>query len=805
MKEKILRAACRYIVINLAFLPLLPVLRVVEYFLLRSTPDFPKDAFQLEFLGLLHDLFSFTVFAFFMFIPFFLLFSLNRKTGESFYIALLCILTIIQIGIIKLFSITLAPLDEVIFSFSLKEIMLIIRSSDDLNLISFLPMIFSILLLIVLQILFRKVTVKKGLPWFIAGFAVATLLFSLILPSGGAKDETEFNHNLKINKCGYFVSRSIASLFSGSSAESSEKVLERIEKYHAIHNEFNFTGNNYPLLHTVNTPDALGPFFKLSPRPPNLVFIIVESLSSACMGDSSWFGNFTPFLDSLTNHSLYWDNFLSTSERTFHVLQALFGSLPYGTGEFQKDMAVMPNHFSLIRTLRENGYYSGFYYGGDATFTNYDQFLKKQGLNFFLSHFGPKYEKMLLEDKNFKWGYQDEALFERSMEVLDSLKKEPRMDIYLTLSTHFPFHPPRAVFYLDQVQKILDQQGFPMNKRIRSARFKELFSSLLYTDDALRSLIKAYSKRDDFNNTIFFITGDHSFIEFGNSTISAIEHYHVPMIIYSPMLKETRHFRSVSSHLDVAPSVMAMLGPVYNLKTEKYSHWLGQGIDTTAGFRNVHTQAFTRKSNKTVDYLKNDFFYADDLLYKIGEGLKTIAVNDNQKRQELRDELSSTVTVYNYTNQNNLLVPSTSIMPARQGKESIRSFDDNTLKITLPGQMFLNLMSPTELRSDYLKLYVDIRLRYMITAAADTANLPVLAASIEDINFKKSLYHLLKFPGISSVNVKPGIWYSEHLNESMDVSMIDSLKGKYLKLYFYYHNSCGIQFDSTQVHLSGTK
>ena len=84
MKEKLTAAASRYTVINLAFLPVLPVLRVVEYYLVRSTPEFPEEAFQIELLGLLHDLFSFTLFAFFMFIPFFFFLSSTGKPENPF-------------------------------------------------------------------------------------------------------------------------------------------------------------------------------------------------------------------------------------------------------------------------------------------------------------------------------------------------------------------------------------------------------------------------------------------------------------------------------------------------------------------------------------------------------------------------------------------------------------------------------------------------------------------------------------------------------------------------------------------------
>ena len=41
----------------------------------------------------------------------------------------------------------------------------------------------------------------------------------------------------------------------------------------------------------------------------------------------------------------------------------------------------------------------------------------------------------------------------------------------------------------------------------------------------------------EYENTIFIITGDHSMPELGLWQISEIERYHVPLIIFSPLLK----------------------------------------------------------------------------------------------------------------------------------------------------------------------------------------------------------------------------------------------------------------------------
>ena len=54
--------------------------------------------------------------------------------------------------------------------------------------------------------------------------------------------------------------------------------------------------------------NVLGPYFELKEKQPNLVFIIVEGLGRDFVGPGAEFGGFTPYLDSLTTKSLYWEN-----------------------------------------------------------------------------------------------------------------------------------------------------------------------------------------------------------------------------------------------------------------------------------------------------------------------------------------------------------------------------------------------------------------------------------------------------------------------------------------------------------------
>ncbi len=803
MKEKVFDIAYRYLVLNFAFLPLILILRILEFYYLKHATALLEQPLVLEATGLLYDFRAFLVFALLMFIPFLFLSLINRSVGSIVYILLLGLLTLLQFSLIRYFAVNLVPLDDVLFRYSFGEIRMIINNSNTLHFLTFLPVILVLILLGFLQVFAYRIKLKPRIITLLLFCYLAALFLSLYRAPVVEEFSSDTLFNFKVNKSSFFISEGISYLFRKGIPEEADEITNEIDRYQEIHPEFNFTSKRYPLVHENNTKDVLGSFFNLKAEPPNLVFIIVESLSSAVVGEQSYYGNFTPFLDSLKNQSLYWDNFLSVSERTFHVFASIFGSLPFGNGEFLRDATQVPFHYSLIRYLKENGYFTGVYYGGDLDFTNYRDFFNKQGTDFLMNYFPPSYleKKGLYPD--FLWGHHDEYTFARSLEVIDSLNKEPRLDIYLTLSTHHPFHPPRADYYMKRYEEMTSKPGYPTEKKERTDLNAEIFSSVLYTDNALRKFFETYSGREDFDNTIFFITGDHFFMELGYSSISAIERYHVPMIIYSPLLKNSRHFSSVSSHQDITPSLIAMLQKKYQFEERPFVHWLGQGIDTAAEFRNINTIQFVTSDFELIDFLKGDYFLSRNRLYKIKPGLQTVAIAEDRKLSELMNDLNVSTTVTQYVNKNDRIILPELFRTIRYDTIGIFTFDTFGLVFGRDPNLFINLVRPITFDTSYWKLGYDLEFNYMIRESADTAKLPGIIVTVQDSSFTNFLYHQIQFPDRPSTELKPGIWYPFHVSEILNVGSIESLNQKVLKVYFFNTRLCDIRHDSLIFKLKG--
>jgi tetratricopeptide (TPR) repeat protein len=170
-------------------------------------------------------------------------------------------------------------------------------------------------------------------------------------------------------------------------------------------------------------------------------------------------------------------------------------------------------------------------------------------------------------------------------------------------------------------------------------------------------LIGQYSLRPDFANTIFIITGDHRIIPIPSAT--KLDRYHVPLIVYSPMVKQPVKFSSVSSHLDVTPTILAYLKANNALRVPPTAHWLGDGIDTATQFRNIHSIPFMRVKEEIADYLDNGYFLSGEQLFKLREGMDIEEVTDEAAFTAVKGKLDRFRQINKYVIDQNKLYPVT--------------------------------------------------------------------------------------------------------------------------------------------------
>ncbi|WP_424367619.1 sulfatase-like hydrolase/transferase [Maribacter sp.] len=562
--------------------------------------------------------------------------NLRPRYGFNIVFAILTLLLIIEAMLIGYYCTTLVPLGADLLGYSYSDIKMTIANSGGLAISLYL--LLGIAVIIGLFLGFYRIT-SKFYHKISRMYPFTIILFSIFIA-------TLFTEGKPINqnKTQYLA----VNLYTSSTEDNS------------------YTADvEYPLIKRPESENVLGAYFELKEEKPNIVFIMVEGLGRDFVGEGAEYGGFTPFLDELTNKSLYWENCLSNTGRTFGVLPSLLGSLPFGKSGFM-ELENYPNKLTLFSILKNNGYHTSFYQGTTGSFDNVEKFLRSEKIDFMLdkSGFGKNYALAEENSGGFTWGYPDKELFKKSM-TLARDKEQPRLEVYMTISTHEPFTPPNQDFYEEKVAKILSERSFDSKKKNVIEKNDNVFASLLYTDEALKYVMEAYKKQPNYDHTIFIITGDHRLIPIPMRT--ELSRFHVPLIVYSPMLKTTRKMSAISSHFDVTPTILALLNGSYEMKMPEKVAWVGGILDDNEAFRGTKDIPLMRNKNQLEDFISDDKFFSNGKTFQIDENMDLSSSFSGGSKLESKLEGFTAMNSY-VTTKNKILPDSLAIFTVQKEK-----------------------------------------------------------------------------------------------------------------------------------------
>lgn len=532
----------------------------------------------------------------------------------------LVVVTVTQYILFLYFSESRNVLGADLLYYSKEEMKQILQASGMLNFKNFALLGILITASLVPLWIAGKTALKSIYP------GVILLIFGLtafFIPSNlaGAKvlnSDTEFNQNAAKSKWAYFF-KSNQDNFISDHPELTELLSDNED----------FTANaemidkNFPFWRKENTPDFLGSYMHKSEKVPNLVFLVMEGFGHAYTSPKGYIGSFTPYLDSLSSKGLYWENSLSSAGRTFGALPSLTGSLPFGKNGFL-EIEKTPENFNLYNILKANGFETGFYYGGHVSFDRYREFLEYSGVDHIVDEasFSSPYRK-LPANNGESWGYEDQAVLSK-MQQQQKPQNQPYFNMILTLSTHNPFLINNKDYYEKLYNQRLNSGILTKEQKKWAAAHKNQLISVLNADDAMKGFFENYSKRPDFKNTIFVITGDHSMPEI--TLESKIDRFHVPLLIYSPLLKESKRFYKTVSHFDIAPSILAYYRNNYQINTPFTVTWVGRGFSADSEISKAGIPMMQSK-NQLIDFVSEKYYIHDGQLFTLKD-MEEDASND---------------------------------------------------------------------------------------------------------------------------------------------------------------------------------
>ena len=269
----------------------------------------------------------------------------------------------------------------------------------------------------------------------------------------------------------------------------------------------------------------------------NLVLVTIESLSAKYLGSFGDRRGLTPNLDALRDQSLFFSNFYATGTRTDRGLEAITLSIPPTPGRsIVKRIGRESGFASLGQQLEAKGYDSVFAYGGRGYFDNMNAFFGGNGYR-IVDQSSVAEDQMHFQNA---WGMADEDLYAQALKIADQdhAAGKPFFLQLMTTSNHRPYTYPDG--RID----------------IPSGRGRE--GAVKYTDYAIGQFLDRARDKPWFNNTVFVFVADHTAGSAGKEDLP-VANYHIPLFILAPGLVVPHEVSTLSSQIDLAPTLLALL------------------------------------------------------------------------------------------------------------------------------------------------------------------------------------------------------------------------------------------------------
>lgn len=277
---------------------------------------------------------------------------------------------------------------------------------------------------------------------------------------------------------------------------------------------------------------------------PNIVLFITESYGREYWGAFNKDANipnyesFTPFLDSLAQHSLIFSNAYANGSKSIHGMSSVLAGIPSFKNAFTSSSYSKQDIQSLVSTLEEMGYDTSFFHGapnGSMGFLGFGNILG-------FDHYYGKTEYNNDDDFDGSWGIWDEPFFQFMKTTLDD-KTDPFFATIFTVSSHEPYIIPEK--YNGKFPK-----GYvPMHQTVG------------YTDFAFKKFFEAAKKEPWFDNTIFVITADHvNQIYYRDYYGKVMNRSAVPILFYKSDGGFNGDYKDLAQQIDIYPTLLDIVG-----------------------------------------------------------------------------------------------------------------------------------------------------------------------------------------------------------------------------------------------------
>ncbi|MFO7369265.1 MAG: sulfatase-like hydrolase/transferase [Bacteroidales bacterium] len=278
---------------------------------------------------------------------------------------------------------------------------------------------------------------------------------------------------------------------------------------------------------------------KQAAKSMNVVIFILESFSREYSGFMNGGQGYTPCFDSILRKSLVYTNAFANGTQSYEAMPAIIAGMPslmdkpYSGSNYADNIIE-----SLPLLLRQEGYHTSFFHGGNNGTMGFNNFASVAGIE----HYFGRNEYNNDADYDGHWGIWDEPYLQYFARQIDRFP-QPFFTAVFTLSSHHPYNVP------EKYKEEFIDDALPILKSIR------------YTDKALGEFFKTAQEMPWYHNTLFVFTADHAAQAVERIYNSSTGMYAIPIAFYNPSDSLFKGIDStVAQQIDIMPTVLDYLG-----------------------------------------------------------------------------------------------------------------------------------------------------------------------------------------------------------------------------------------------------
>jgi arylsulfatase A-like enzyme len=288
-----------------------------------------------------------------------------------------------------------------------------------------------------------------------------------------------------------------------------------------------------------------------APALRNVVFFVLESVAAEYVGNPKYTPELCKYLPEAGTFSNVYSHCPSTHNSMAALLTSSYPWISYKSITHEYPSIALP---SLSGTLKDQNFRTAFMHASDNRFQRMDDFLSHRGFDvqqdFRTLHCGTGVKEFKPAEGDYLNGVDDACVVRSFSHWLgngDTTK--PFFAMLWTMQTHYPY-------FLSSPEQQMGVSDPYQNRYLNALR---------HSDAVLGELLAELKRKGLYESTLVVVVGDHGeafndHAQYGHGNAIYEENVHVPLVLINPSLFRGETYATLGGHIDVAPTVLELLG-----------------------------------------------------------------------------------------------------------------------------------------------------------------------------------------------------------------------------------------------------